>query len=90
MIQALRLFCIASAAACAMFTNGYAQDESVEIDVLADQIRSQGFACSDPVSAERVAAESVSDEPVYLLKCETATYQIRLVPDQAAKVIKIE
>jgi hypothetical protein len=67
-----------------------AQEMSVYIRVLADQVRSQGFACSNPISAERIPSESVAEERSYLLKCEEATYQILLVPDQAAKVIKVE
>jgi hypothetical protein len=90
MIQALRLFCIVSAAACAISTSAHAQDQEVDIAVLADQIRSQGFACSNPTSAERIAAESAPDVPVYVLKCESATYQIRLIPDQAAVVTKVD
>lgn len=90
MIQALRLFCIASAAACAVYTSAVAQDQDVDIMVLADQIRSQGFACSNPTSAERIAAESAPDEPAYVLKCESGTYQIRLIPDQAAVVTKVD
>jgi hypothetical protein len=31
----------------AFFTSAHAQEQSVEMTVLADQIRSQGFACSD-------------------------------------------
>jgi hypothetical protein len=77
-------------AASAMLTSANAQSESVEVTVLADQIRSQGFTCDNPISAKRIAAESVPEEPVYLLKCESAIYRIRLVPDQAAKVTKIE
>lgn len=90
MIQALRLFCVASAAGYAILTSANAQEEGVEITVLADQIRSQGFACSNPTSAEPIAAESVPDVPVYVLKCESATYQIRLIPDQAAVVTRID
>lgn len=90
MIQALRLFLIASAAACAISTSANAQDEDVDMTVLADQIRSQGYACSNPTSAERIAAESAPDEPAYVLKCESGTYQIRLIPDQAAVVTKVD
>jgi len=90
MIQALRLFCAASAVAGAIFTSANAQDQNVDMTVLADQIRSQGFACSNPTSVERIAAESVADVPVYVLKCESAIYQIRLIPDQAAVVTRIE
>ena len=74
----------------AIFMRATAQEEAVEINVLADQIRSQGFACSSPLSAERIAAETAPDEPVYLLKCESGTYQVRLIPDQAAVVTRIE
>ncbi|WP_162918768.1 hypothetical protein [Taklimakanibacter deserti] len=90
MIQALRLFCVASAAGCTILMSANAQDQDVDMTVLADQIRSQGFACSNPTSVERIAAESVADLPVYVLKCESATYQIRLIPDQAAVVTRIE
>lgn len=86
----VRSFCAACVAACAMFTGAAAQTEGVEVTVLADQIRSQGYECSNPVSATRLEAESVQNEPVYMLKCENATYQIRLIPDQAAKVTRVE
>src|SRR5262245_8942542 len=90
MIQALRLFCLASTVLFALFSSASAQDQEVEVTVLADQIRSQGFACDNPTSAERVAAESAPDVPVYVLKCESGTYKIRLVPDEAAEVTKVE
>lgn len=89
MILPLRLLCAACTAAYLSFTSATAQEKNVEMTVLADQIRSQGYACSNAISAE-LAAESVPEEPIYLLKCENATYQIRLIPDQAAKVIRIE
>ncbi|MGE3874509.1 MAG: hypothetical protein AB7F74_16300 [Parvibaculaceae bacterium] len=90
MIQARRLSCAAFAVGCTLCMNAQAQEQNVDISVLADQIRSQGFACSNPTSAERIAADSAPDVPVYMLKCENATYQIRLVPDQAADVTKID
>jgi NAD-dependent SIR2 family protein deacetylase len=77
-------------AADAIFASASAQETNVEMTVLADQIRSQGFACSNPISAERIPAASAAEEPAYLLKCEEGIYQIRLIPDQAAKVIKVE
>lgn len=90
MVRGFRSFCVASVATCAIFTTAAAQEENVEMTVLADQIRSQGYPCSNPISAQRMAGESVQEEPVYQLKCESATYQIRLVPDQAAKVTRVE
>jgi hypothetical protein len=75
--------CIASAIETAT-----AQDEATAI--VADQVRSQGFACNNPSSAERVAAESAPNHFVYLLKCEGATYRVVLVPDQGAGVTKVD
>ena len=63
---------------------------SIDVKVVADQIRSQGYACTNPSSAQRIAVESAPEEPVYLLICENATYQVRLIPDQAAKVTEIK
>lgn len=64
--------------------------ENIDIAVVAAQIRSQGYACTNPTAAESIAAESLPDEPVDVLRCENATYKVRLVPDQAAKVTQIE
>src|SRR4051812_29178317 len=78
------LFLIGSAAITA------AQDEATAMRIVADQVRSQGLACANAISAELVAAESAPDKPVYLLKCDTATYRVQVIPDQAAKVSKVQ
>ena len=39
-----------------------------------------------PVSAERDAALSRPDEAVWILKCQNASYRVRLIPDLAARV----
>jgi hypothetical protein len=77
---------IASALSLGLAERAVAQDTPVT--VVADQVRSQGFACSNPSTAERIEAESRPEEPVYLLTCEEAIYKVRLVPDQAAEVTK--
>jgi len=84
------LACLATCAALANLSIAFGQEESVEKTILADQVRSQGYACNNPISAERIEAESRPEEPVYLLNCDNATYHLRLVPDQAAKVTQIE
>lgn len=90
----LRSFLTASLVATAIVAghaaSAIAQDEQVETTVVAGQVRSQGYACANPSSAERIAAESAPEEPTYLLICEDATYEVRLVPDQAAKVTRIK
>jgi hypothetical protein len=55
-------------------------------DVLAAQIRAQGYQCKPPVSAERDANASKPDEAVWILKCSASTFRIRLDPDMAAHV----
>ncbi len=71
-------------------TAALAQDQDAVIGIVADQVRSQGFACDSPSSAERIEAESKPDEPVYLLKCKDAEYRVHIIPDQAAEVSKIK
>ena len=78
----LALICLAGAIATAT-----ARDDSTTI--VADQVRSQGFACTNPSSAERVGAESAPNHTVYLLKCDGVTYRVILVPDQGAQVAEV-
>lgn len=55
-------------------------------DIIAAQIRRQGYVCENPQGAERVIEASRPDEPVWMLRCSNATYRVRLIPDMAAKV----
>ena len=55
-------------------------------DGIAAQIRAQGYRCDEPISAERDAALSRPDQAVWILKCQNATYRVRLIPDMAARV----
>ncbi len=65
-----------------------AQETSKE--VIADQIRSQGFTCDKPESAKRDPERSKPDEAVWILKCEKKTYRVRLIPDMAADVVPLD
>jgi hypothetical protein len=58
--------------------------------IVADQIRSQGYDCESPSFAVRMTMQETPDERAYLLICQNATYQVRLVPDQAARVLKVK
>jgi hypothetical protein len=64
-------------------------DESPK-DVLAAQLRAQGYACDHPQSAEQDANASQPDEAVWVVQCEGAKYRLRLVPDMGAKVERID
>jgi len=58
-------------------------------DVLATQLRDQGYACDQPQSAERDVQASTPDEAVWIVQCENDKYRMRLVPDMAAKVERL-
>ncbi|MGZ5862895.1 MAG: hypothetical protein ACXWKB_06375 [Methyloceanibacter sp.] len=55
-------------------------------DIVAAQIRAQGYACDQPQSAEQDAQASKPNEEVWVLQCEGAQYRVRLVPDMGAQV----
>lgn len=60
--------------------------DEVPQDMLAAQIRLQGFACDKPLGATRDAKRSKPDRAVWVLKCNNARYRISRAPDMAAKV----
>jgi hypothetical protein len=63
--------------------------DDAPMNLLADQIRGQGYPCKAPESATRDAAASKPNEAVWILKCDGVGYRVRLVPDMAAKVEKL-
>ena len=64
-------------------------DDEVPPDIIAVQIRKQGYTCTNPQSAKRDPQASKPDEPVWILKCDNATYRVRLVGDMADHVEKM-
>jgi hypothetical protein len=58
--------------------------------IIAAQIRSQGYACSAPVEATRDPQASGPDSAVWVLACQNARYRVRLVPDMAAQVTRLD
>lgn len=75
-------------ALCAMGSCALADDAAQDAADVAAQVRGQGYSCKDPVSATRDEAASKPDLPVYVLTCADATYNVKIVPDQAAVVTK--
>lgn len=55
-------------------------------DVLAAQIRMQGFVCDKPLGAAKDTKRSKPDHAVWILRCGNATYRVSRAPDMAAKV----
>ena len=64
--------------------------EEISAEIIAVQVRDQGYACNKALSAERDEKLSKPDEAAWILKCENATYRVRLIPDMAAKVEKLD
>lgn len=67
-----------------------AAEEETPKEVIAAQLKHQGYACDRPASATRNKERSKPDSAVWALKCESATYRVRLVPDMKADVEKID
>ena len=59
-------------------------------DIIAAQIRAQGYACDNPKGAKRDPDLSQGEDTGWILDCGDATYKVKLVPDMAATVKKIE
>jgi hypothetical protein len=59
-------------------------------EIVAAQIRSQGFPCTTPVSAVRDSAVSRPNVTIWVLTCGNARYRVRLVPDMAAQVTQLK
>ena len=64
--------------------------EEMPKDMLAAQIRTQGFVCEKALRATRDAKRSRADHAVWVLTCSNATYRISRAPDMAAKVQPLE
>jgi Tfp pilus assembly protein PilX len=55
-------------------------------EMLAAQIRTQGFPCETALGAIRDRKRSKPDRAVWVLRCSNASYRISRAPDMAAKV----
>lgn len=59
-------------------------------DIIAAQIRAQGYTCDNPKGATRDPDLSQGEDSGWILDCGDATYKVKLVPDMAATVKKID
>jgi hypothetical protein len=59
-------------------------------ETIAAQVRLQGHRCDEPLSATRDTALSKPNEAVWVLKCANDTYRLRLIPNMAARVERLE
>ena len=66
-----------------------AQQQPAAIDVAA-QVRLQGYRCDGSVSAQSHSEQSRPDERAWILTCANATYRVRLVPNMAARIARLQ
>ena len=83
-----RISLLLAAAAALAGASASAQEDPTNI--VADQIRAQGYKCDSPQSAKRDAQASIPGEAVWILQCESGSYRVRLTPDMAATVERLE
>ena len=58
-------------------------------NIIAAQIRKQGFKCDNAERAERDKDLSKPDLPVWIVACEDATYRVRLIGNMGDRVEKL-
>jgi hypothetical protein len=67
-----------------------AQAEAEALQVIADQVRLQGFACATAQSVQRDPDLSRPDLPVWILTCDNNRYRVELVPDMQARITTLD
>ena len=67
-----------------------AQQEAEALQVVADEVRTQGYACATPAAVQRDQDLSRPDLPVWILTCENNRYRVELVPDMRARVTPLD
>jgi hypothetical protein len=83
---------LALVAAATLVSPAARADNGLEppMDLLASQLRDQGFECKNPKKAKEEPKESAPHETVWLVDCDDASYRMTVVPDLAAKVQKLD
>jgi hypothetical protein len=74
---------------CGMSQISAAEDPETARDIIATQIRSQGYRCNHPETAARDADASKPDEFAWRLQCGQGSYLVRLIPHIAARVERV-
>jgi hypothetical protein len=81
------LIAVAAVATLAPANGAFAQETAKGL--LAIQVRSQGQVCDNPISATRDKKQSSPDVSVWVLRCESNSYRVRLAPDMAARIQRL-
>ncbi|MCU0789475.1 MAG: hypothetical protein MUE79_00260 [Nitratireductor sp.] len=88
--HAARFAAIAVTATISLAGTSPAPAQEKPEDIIATQLRDQGFACENPRDAVQDASDSRPDEEAWTIQCDGQKYRIRFVPDMAAQIEKID
>jgi hypothetical protein len=83
----MKQYAIASLLLVALTAPALAADTSQ--DIIAAQIRSQGYSCNHPRTIARDVQASKPDEYAWRLQCGSGSYLVKLIPHMAAKVERV-
>ncbi|HML31159.1 MAG TPA: hypothetical protein PKE16_20415 [Hyphomicrobium sp.] len=81
----------ASAVIAVLVSSGAGAQSGIEppMELLAAQLRTQGYECDRPESAHPDPSASKPNERVWIVRCKGVDYRMTVVPDMAAKIEKI-
>lgn len=86
--SALTTSALAAAISGVLIVPANSQDDAKAM--IADQVRAQQHPCGTAESAVRDEELSKPDSEVWTLTCDDATYQVRLRPDMASEIRKLD
>ena len=73
----------------AMTSRAYAQPENAA-QIIAVQIRKQGYKCGKAKNAKRDTKASKPNVPVWILSCDNARYRVHVFGNLADKVERLD
>ena len=73
----------------ALVSGAYAQQETTA-EIIAVQIRKQGYKCDRAEKAERDTKASKPNVPVWILSCDNARYRVHVFGNLADKVERLD
>ncbi len=73
----------------ALSSPALAQQET-DAEIIAVQIRKQGYTCGKAENAERDVKASKPNVPVWILKCDNARYRVHVFGNLADKVERLD
>ena len=73
----------------ALVSSAQAEPET-PAEIIAVQIRKQGYTCGKAEKAERDVKASKPDVPVWILTCDNARYRVHVLADLADKVERLD